>query len=128
VATRGEVGSGTGRGEVGSGTGREEVGSGTGRGDVVGFAAALLHVDVAHMLDVLVAPHERRRGTATALLTELADRTRAGGAVAQTLEVRPGNTGAQALYRRLGFVVEGRRPRYYPDGEDAVLMWRRDAS
>ena len=27
------------------------------------------------------------------------------------------------LYRYLGFHVLGRRPRYYSDGEDALVMW-----
>lgn len=47
------------------------------------------------------------------------------GASAATLGVRAGNTAARALYRRLGFTYEGPRPGYYPDGEDAVIMWRR---
>ena len=39
------------------------------------------------------------------------------------LEVRAGNSAAQALYRRCGFVVEGRRRRYYASPvEDALLM------
>ena len=32
---------------------------------------------------------------------------------------------AAALYAGLGFVVVGRRERYYPDGEDALLLTRR---
>ena len=36
-----------------------------------------------------------------------------------------GNVRAQALYRKLGFDVTGRRKRYYRDnGEDALLMAR----
>jgi ribosomal-protein-alanine N-acetyltransferase len=39
------------------------------------------------------------------------------------LEVRAGNTAAQDMYRKHGFVVDGRRPRYYKDNhEDAVMM------
>jgi ribosomal-protein-alanine N-acetyltransferase len=39
------------------------------------------------------------------------------------LEVRAGNAGAQALYRKFGYEEAGRRPRYYKDnGEDAILM------
>ncbi|MBI4732622.1 MAG: ribosomal-protein-alanine N-acetyltransferase, partial [Chloroflexi bacterium] len=39
------------------------------------------------------------------------------------LEVRAGNLGAQALYQKYGFVVDGVRPHYYKDNnEDAVLM------
>ena len=39
------------------------------------------------------------------------------------LEVRPSNRRAQLLYRRLGYHVIGRRPRYYGDGEDALVMF-----
>jgi len=41
------------------------------------------------------------------------------------LEVRASNAAAQALYTAAGFVADGRRPGYYPDGEDA-LLWRLD--
>jgi ribosomal-protein-alanine N-acetyltransferase len=42
-----------------------------------------------------------------------------------TLEVRVSNDRAIRLYRRLGFVTHGVRPRYYSDnGEDALIMWR----
>lgn len=40
------------------------------------------------------------------------------------LEVRVSNAAARALYTSRGFVVAGRRARYYRDGEDAlVLRW-----
>jgi ribosomal-protein-alanine N-acetyltransferase len=38
------------------------------------------------------------------------------------LEVRPSNREALGLYRSRGFQVVGRRPEYYDDGEDALLM------
>jgi ribosomal-protein-alanine N-acetyltransferase len=39
------------------------------------------------------------------------------------LEVRAGNEAALSLYRKFGFDVVGRRPRYYQDNyEDALLM------
>lgn len=95
-------------------------------GTVVGAAIGLLLVDEAHVADVAVDPRWRRRGVASALLGGLLDELAAAGARAATLEVRASNDPAQLLYRRLGFVAEGRRPGYYPDGEDAVLMWRRE--
>jgi ribosomal-protein-alanine N-acetyltransferase len=45
------------------------------------------------------------------------------GARRAFLEVRAGNTGAQAMYKKYGFVVDGVRPKYYKDNnEDAILM------
>ena len=46
------------------------------------------------------------------------------GATWVTLEVRVSNHVAQSLYRKYGFTVQGRRPRYYSDNnEDAYIMW-----
>ena len=39
-----------------------------------------------------------------------------------SLEVRRGNRAALRLYRRHGYRPVGMRPRYYDDGEDAILM------
>jgi hypothetical protein len=36
--------------------------------------------------------------------------------------VRPGNASAHALYRRLGFALTGRRPGYYRDGGEALVL------
>lgn len=93
-------------------------------GEVVGYAAATCYLDEAEILDVAVASTWRRRGIATALLTRLDAELRRHGVSAITLEVRESNLGAQALYRHLGYAVEGRRPGYYRDGEAALIMWR----
>ncbi|MCX8061506.1 MAG: GNAT family N-acetyltransferase, partial [Anaerolineales bacterium] len=70
-----------------------------------------------------VHPDYRRRGIATKLLkTALRECARLGMRSA-TLEVRAGNLEAQALYRRFGFEVVGRRRAYYQDNhEDALIM------
>ena len=94
------------------------------RAQVVGYGAVLQQLDEAHVTDLAVAAGWRRQGVGTALLEELVRRVRERGALAVTLEVRAGNTAAQELYRRRGFVVEGRRRGYYPDGEDALILWR----
>jgi ribosomal-protein-alanine N-acetyltransferase len=50
---------------------------------------------------------------------------RAGPEEPYTLEVRPTNAPAIALYERFGFRSAGTRRRYYQDtGEDALIMWR----
>jgi ribosomal-protein-alanine acetyltransferase len=97
-------------------------------GGVVGFAAAIMQLEDAHVLDVAVRPAARRRGIGRRLVTSLLAQVRTRGATAATLEVRPSNGGSRALYGQLGFVEEGRRPRYYPDGEDALLLWLHDLS
>jgi ribosomal-protein-alanine N-acetyltransferase len=70
-----------------------------------------------------VHPEWRRQGIGASLMVRLLELAEELGARRLTLEVRAGNLPAQALYRRFGFEVAGRRPRYYTDdGEDALIM------
>lgn len=62
------------------------------------------------------------RASLGVLLARVADDARNLGARTSSLEVRAANAGAQALYAALGYEVLGRRPRYYSDGEDALIM------
>jgi len=71
---------------------------------------------------IAVAEASRRQGHGSSIVTALEAAAAAAGATHSWLEVRASNAAAQALYRRLGYVETGRRPRYYRDGEDAVLM------
>jgi ribosomal-protein-alanine N-acetyltransferase len=53
------------------------------------------------------------------------DGARIRGCRLATLEVRPSNAPARALYEAFGFEVVGRRRGYYADtGEDAILLAR----
>jgi ribosomal-protein-alanine N-acetyltransferase len=90
---------------------------------LAGYLICARYADVMHLMNVAVDPSARRRGVATALLEQMIER--AGLDQAYTLEVRPSNTGAIALYEQFGFRSAGTRRRYYRDtGEDAVIMWR----
>jgi ribosomal protein S18 acetylase RimI-like enzyme len=80
--------------------------------------------DELELLDIATDARERRRGLGRALLWALEGEARARGASAIYLEVRPSNGAARSLYVAHGFDEVGRRPRYYPDGEDALLMRR----
>jgi ribosomal-protein-alanine N-acetyltransferase len=93
-------------------------------GPVAGFAITWLVHDELHVLNVAVAPEARRRGVGRAVLDEAEERGRAQGAVKAMLEVRVANVPAIALYRSRGYRDVARRPRYYPDGEDALVMDR----
>jgi ribosomal-protein-alanine N-acetyltransferase len=82
-------------------------------------------LDERHLLNVAVAPARQRRGLALWMLEDELDEARTASMSVMYLEVRAGNDGAQSLYRRLGFVENGRRKGYYRAGtgrEDAVLM------
>jgi [ribosomal protein S18]-alanine N-acetyltransferase len=76
-------------------------------------------------MNLAVAPAQRRRGIASALLERLFQVTAAHGERGYTLEVRVSNEGAIKLYERAGFRSRGIRRGYYTDNrEDALIMWR----
>jgi ribosomal-protein-alanine N-acetyltransferase len=79
----------------------------------------------AEILQVAVTPSRRRAGTGRLLVRAALGLAAARGAEAVFLEVRPHNAAAIALYRAEGFVEAGLRPRYYANGDDALIL-RRD--
>ncbi len=94
-------------------------------GHMVAYALNAVQGDLCHLLDLCVLPEWRRRGLGAGLIAAVTADARGLGASRVFLEVRESNAVAQALYCRLGFVLKGRRPRYYPDtGEDALVLAR----
>ena len=92
-------------------------------GRLCGYVICSRFEHVWHLMNVAVEPLERRAGIATALIDGVLEQV--GEDARLTLEVRPSNDGAIALYERVGFLPAGTRRRYYQDnGEDAVVMWR----
>lgn len=78
---------------------------------------------VAHVLDIAVRSDLRGHGLGRALLAAAMNEALEAGAARMTLEVRPSNTSAVALYERAGFERIGGRKGYYADtGEDALIM------
>ena len=93
---------------------------------VVGYAGLMLAPDEAHVTTIAVDPHWQRRHVGTRLMVALTREAIERHFAAMTLEVRVSARGAQALYRRFGFVPEGARKGYYVGpAEDAVVMWVR---
>jgi ribosomal-protein-alanine N-acetyltransferase len=92
--------------------------------ELVGYCVCSRYDTVWHLMNVAVDPARRREGTAAALLTRLFDEADKPGEQ-YTLEVRPSNAGAIALYEGFGFKRAGLRKGYYHDNkEDALIMWR----
>jgi ribosomal protein S18 acetylase RimI-like enzyme len=86
-------------------------GAGHGAGEIVGWVEAyrtsaqrMAHVA---LLTIAVAPAWRRHGIGLALMEAIAHWARGQRVRKLQLHVRAGNEGAIALYRRLGYQVEG---------------------
>jgi [ribosomal protein S18]-alanine N-acetyltransferase len=91
---------------------------------LVGYLVCSRYADVWHVMNIAVEPQLRRRGGAAAMLTALFERADRPGE-RYTLEVRPSNASAVAMYERFGFRSAGLRQGYYHDNrEDALVMWR----
>ena len=75
-----------------------------------------------HVISLAVMPHARRKGIAEKLLRKAIEAIKNKGVKEVYLEVRISNIPAINLYRKLGFKIAKRIPRYYADGEDAYVM------
>lgn len=91
---------------------------------LVGYLCSWQICDELHILNVAVDPLFRRRGLGGLLLRHVLERSGASGCTRALLEVRAGNNGAICLYQGFDFKIIGRRTKYYPDGEDALVMER----
>ena len=88
-----------------------------------GFLVASLMPPDAELETIAVSAEGQRQGVGGLLLKALIEELGTERATGLTLEVRASNQAALGLYRVIGFVEAGRRPRYYADPEDdAVLM------
>ena len=94
------------------------------RGRVVAYLFAMWFFDEMHVNKIAVAESERRQGIAQRLMEQCMVFAMAHRIHTISLEVRESNEAAQAFYRSLDFEPNYIRPRYYPDGESAVIMVR----
>lgn len=95
-------------------------------GELVGYAGEWLVIDEAHVTTVAVDPDERRKGYGELLVAELLGQAVQAGMTRATLEVRVSNLAATKLYEKFGFHIVATRKNYYPDREDALVMWLND--
>lgn len=96
-------------------------------GQVIGYAGVWWILDEGHITNVAVDPEYRDNKVATEIISGLIRVAEAEGVNKFTLEVRLSNEPALSLYRKFGFREVGLRKEYYEDnGEDAIIMWRKD--
>ncbi len=100
---------------------------------IVGFVGFWIMAGESHITSIAVRQKYRRKGIGETLLIASIEQSIDLKAEFVTLEVRVSNTGAQALYAKLGFEHVGERRKYYldrgPNGdtrEDAWIMTTKD--
>ena len=94
-------------------------------GTVLGYAGLLVMLDEGYITNVAVFPEYRRLGVAAKIIEVYMNFAEANDLAFLTLEVRPSNEAAIALYRRFGFEEVGRRKNYYDlPKEDALILTR----
>ena len=94
------------------------------RFSVVGLGCYWEIVDESHITVLAIDPVYHRRGLGRWLLINLLEDACRRQLQRATLEVRASNSRALALYESFGFEALGTRKRYYPDGEDALILWQ----
>ena len=89
----------------------------------VGYAGLLVVADEGYITNVAVDPSCRRQGVAAQPLQVFDNFAKGNHLAFLTLEVRPSNAAAIALYEGFGFREVGRRRNYYDlPKEDALIL------
>ncbi|MGF1571432.1 MAG: ribosomal protein S18-alanine N-acetyltransferase [Nodosilinea sp.] len=96
--------------------------------EILGLGCYWAILDEAHITLLGIDPRYQRRGLGQWLLVHLLEDAYQRPLTRATLEVRAANSRAIALYQSFGFEILGRRRRYYPDGEDALILWQNSLS
>ena len=92
-------------------------------GRVLGYAGLMVVADEGYITNVAVFPEYRRHGIAAQILQVFLQFAAANHLAFLTLEVRPSNAAAIALYQGFGFEEVGRRKNYYDlPKEDALIL------
>lgn len=90
-------------------------------GRVVGYVDVAVQGRDADLMTIAVSPDARGRGIGASMLVEALRSAAQLGAHHMFLEVASNNP-AQQMYAAHGFATIDRRPAYYSDGADAVIM------
>ncbi len=93
-------------------------------GVLVGYGGMRIILDEAEIELIAVSEMYRRCGRGTEIMEDLFSIAKQCGVKRVFLEVRVSNASAQMLYLKCGFYGLYCRTRYYPDGEDAIVMAR----
>jgi ribosomal-protein-alanine N-acetyltransferase len=87
-----------------------------------GYICFWMYDEEVQLLSLAVHPRDRRKRLGHYLLKKMIEMAVSRGVQHIWLEVRPSNLAGKRLYQKLGFEEIYRRPRYYSNTEDAIVM------
>ena len=92
-------------------------------GELMAYGGMTCVLDEGQITNIATLPEYRRQGLGRAVVLALANMARERGLCVLYLEVRASNAAAISLYESLGFVMTGKRTKFYKKPcEDAILM------
>ena len=94
----------------------------TSEGQVVGYAGLWQPCDEGHITNIVTKLNKRGNKIATKMLEELIKIAKSKDLKLVTLEVNIHNEIAINLYRKYDFKEVGKRPKYYNNTDDAIIM------
>lgn len=89
---------------------------------IIGYTGMWNFVDEVHLGTIVSHPAVRGKGIGELLLVNVIGHAHTLKAETVTLEVRPSNHPARALYEKYYFKEVGYRKKYYGGKEDAIIM------
>ncbi|QLY40497.1 ribosomal protein S18-alanine N-acetyltransferase [Hujiaoplasma nucleasis] len=92
--------------------------------DWIGYMIIWLDQDKFQLYTIFIIEQYRHQGYAYQALKLLEEKIYNQGVYEYSLEVRPSNKNAIALYKKLGYSIQAIRKDYYPNHEDALLMYK----
>ena len=90
--------------------------------NIIGFAGIKIILDNAELMNIAVHKDFRRQGVAKLLLSNLINMCVENNIKSINLEVNEINFPAINLYKNFDFKIVGKRPKYYDNKYDAILM------
>jgi len=89
---------------------------------IIGYTIATCEEKKFHLTNIAVDKNYQRQGIGSRLMQIIEQSAQERGCSSVYLEVRPSNTAAISMYKKLGYSVLLRRALYYIDGDDALVM------
>ena len=89
-------------------------------GEITGYLICHALYEQFHIINIAVSPDFRSKGIAKKMLHHIESLIDKEEYI--VLEVRVSNTAAIRLYQKTGYLIYFKRKKFYPDGEDALVM------